>query len=82
LVNPSYILSEEGSEDLRVILDKDMKNVIVLFAKDLYLSTSNMKDYKKGMNALQKTGFILPYYKHHFFDVKAHYLQKAFAKDL
>ena len=74
---------ETTQEDLRKVNNLGMKSAIKRYVGKVFSSTSgNVQAYLNELQTFESIKFVTPFYLNYYHDTKAHYLQRAFGRDL
>lgn len=82
LVNPLYPVQDLQDETLTSVVQKQMRQSICRYMKTLYNSSSTFNEFKIGTKQFEETRFISDKLRKYYSDVKAHFVLRAFGKEL
>jgi hypothetical protein len=60
-----------------------MRRVIARYVRKIYMQTGgNVNEFLREIKLFEDSNFVMPIYKSFYQDVKAHFLQRSFGRDL
>lgn len=68
--------------DLRQVNDEAMRQTIKRYMQMVFERTNSIESFNNEVQQFENSRFIAPFYRWYFQDVKAHFIQRAFGREL